>query len=161
MDRCAQDTMHRIAFISVTRLLARASRVLVAAPIRLQIWTLHAIAHTLTPSRYTMHQQTRTQLSHKQCNVSTLNQVVRSPILLQHSVHGFVELAVVQRCNTASVTVFRRGHENSCMSKSRLEGSERKFLFWCQNLFCALEPRENDGAGLELQFGREGAEKQV
>ena len=108
-----------------------------------------------------MLQQTRTQLSHKQCNVSTHNQVVRSPILLQHSLDGFVELAVVQRCNTASVTLFRRGHENSSVSESRLEGSQRKFLFLCQNLFCALEPRENDGAGPALQFGREGAENQV
>ena len=102
-----------------------------------------------------------TQLSHKQCNVSTHNQVVRSPILLQHSLDGFIELAVVERCDTASFTLFGRGHENSSVSKSRLEGSQGKILFWCQNLFCALEPRENDGAGPELQFGREGAENQV
>ena len=150
IHRCAQDTTCRIEFISVTRLLARTSRVLVAAPIGLQIWTLHAIAHTRTPSIYTRHQQTRTQLGHKHCNVSSHNQVVRSLILPQHSLDGFVELAVVERCNTASVMIFRQDHENSSTSKSRLEGSQRKFPFWCQNLFCALEPRENDGAGLEL-----------
>ena len=102
-----------------------------------------------------------TQLVHKQCNVSTHNHVVRSPISLQLSLDGFVELAVVQRCNTASFTLFGRSHESSSTTKSRLAGSQGKILFWCQYLFCALEPRENDGAGLELQFAREGAENQV
>ena len=86
-NRCAQDTTRRNACISVTRRLARTPRVLVAAPIRLQIWTLHAMAHALTRSTHTMHQHS----TH-----SSATNSVTSP-------HSTKSYAVPSCCSTLSI----------------------------------------------------------